>query len=196
MTEKVNMYTKGKIYKIVNDVNDDIYIGSTVKQLSNRMAGHRSHSKILDNAKVYEFMRLIGVEHFDIILLESFPCNSKEELRAREHYYISTLKPVLNTNDSIDDVEKRIKNHRASSKLYAETHKSDISIKNIVYYEQNKQVICEKVKKYRDANKAKINASQKKLIKCDACNIDILKHHSSRHNKTKKHINNVQKLNF
>ena len=39
-----NMYSRGKIYKIVSDCTDKIYIGSTCeKYLSNRLAGHRKY---------------------------------------------------------------------------------------------------------------------------------------------------------
>ena len=37
-------YGNGKIYKIVNTIDNDIYIGSTCQPLSKRMAWHRSHS--------------------------------------------------------------------------------------------------------------------------------------------------------
>jgi hypothetical protein len=158
------------------------------------MAGHRSHSKIADNAKIYQFMRLIGTEHFNIILLELFPCNSKEELRAREHYYITTLKPVLNTNDSIMNLEKMVETKRLSGKIYREVNSDKISIKKADYYEENKQAICDKAQTYRDTHQEKIKAEKKKLIKCDACKIDISYPHYARHCKTKKHLDNAQSL--
>ena len=41
-------------------------------------------------------MNEIGVQHFQIELIETYPCNNKEELLAKEGYYIRTLKPSLN----------------------------------------------------------------------------------------------------
>ena len=38
-------YSKAKIYQIINDVSDDIYIGSTCQPLSKRMAEHRTSMK-------------------------------------------------------------------------------------------------------------------------------------------------------
>ena len=38
-------YSKAKIYNICNDVDDEIYIGSTCQSLSQRMAEHRRTTK-------------------------------------------------------------------------------------------------------------------------------------------------------
>ena len=34
-------YKNAKIYKVLNDVTDDVYVGSTCQTLSKRMAEHR-----------------------------------------------------------------------------------------------------------------------------------------------------------
>ena len=34
-------YKSGKFYKIVNTIDDKVYIGSTIRSLSQRMGGHR-----------------------------------------------------------------------------------------------------------------------------------------------------------
>ncbi|WP_396128028.1 GIY-YIG nuclease family protein [Clostridium sp.] len=91
------MYKRGKIYKICNDVDSELYIGSTVKNLANRMSRHRSASKIQDS-KVYLKMNKLGQNHFKIILLEEYSCETREQLRAREQYWIDLLKPALNSN--------------------------------------------------------------------------------------------------
>ena len=44
-------YSKGKIYKIYNTINDDIYIGATVQDLKLRLSGHISNSKKDDFCK-------------------------------------------------------------------------------------------------------------------------------------------------
>ena len=38
-------YSKGKLYHIVNDLDDYIYIGSTTERLSSRMAKHQFDMK-------------------------------------------------------------------------------------------------------------------------------------------------------
>jgi len=58
-------YQNSKVYKIINENNEIIYIGSTAeKHLSQRFQTHRHKSP---NNK--------------IILIENYPCNNREELR-------------------------------------------------------------------------------------------------------------------
>jgi len=76
-------YQNGKVYKIVNDVNDMVYIGSTTTPLPKRFSGHKAQSRDR-TSKFYEAMKSIGVDHFRIVLIELFPCTCKAELEARE----------------------------------------------------------------------------------------------------------------
>ena len=80
-------YIKGRIYKIYNDITDDIYIGATTQLLCERMRGHREACKASKkhiNNKLYKCFNEHGIQHFYIELLENFNCNSKEELTAKE----------------------------------------------------------------------------------------------------------------
>jgi group I intron endonuclease len=161
--EKLNMYHKGKIYKIVNDINDDIYIGSTVKQLSNRMGGHRSCAKT-KTSHIYNTMRELGIEHFKIILVESFKCDNREELLAREDYYIQLLKPALNMISAVFNIEKRVEYQIDYNKIYYNEHKD------------------------KTLEKGKIR------FHCDFCDCDVTMYHKSSHNKTKKHLTNSKSV--
>ena len=71
-------YSKGKIYKIWNDVDDRIYIGSTCQTLAQRMGEHRRmiNCKSKMNCKIYQVMREIGVERFKIELIEECKCEN------------------------------------------------------------------------------------------------------------------------
>jgi len=77
-------YSKGKVYKVVNSVNDVIYIGSTCQPLSARMTGHRWKARSEQTQAMYCAMRELGIEKFRIILVEEFPCISKSQLEAKE----------------------------------------------------------------------------------------------------------------
>ncbi len=155
-------YENSKIYKLVNDVNGSIYVGSTVNPLWQRKSVHCNKSKDLTrNSKLYQLMRSIGVEHFKIILIENFKCKSKNELCAREQYYIDELKPSLNTYGAfLDNEVRKIKKNELDR----------------IYRENNKEIL---------------KAQDQIIIHCDACDCDIRKRKVSRHNKSAKHITNL-----
>ena len=83
-------YKHAKIYQIVNDITDDVYIGSTCQPLSKRMAEHRAsmRTKRDSHNRLYQKMLDIGVEHFNIYLIKETPCENKEQFRAIEGEYI------------------------------------------------------------------------------------------------------------
>lgn len=148
-------YSNGKIYKLVNNVNNLIYIGSTINKLRVRFAGHKVPSKINNRkSKLYELMREIGKYNFKIILIENFSCNSKEELNSREQYWIDKLNPELNMLGAIFNEENR---------------KTKTKIRNERYYKENKEETLKKQGKKYQCNCGKILTIGKK----------------ARHNKTK-----------
>jgi hypothetical protein len=84
-------YQKGKIYKLVSLVSNEIYIGSTIRPLYERKGHHISAYKACLKEKKYKCCysyKLIEKGDVDIILIENYPCNNKEELHARERYHI------------------------------------------------------------------------------------------------------------
>lgn len=84
----------GFIYKIVNDVNNKIYIGQTVQNPSKRLQGHINDAFIIDYSKMdYKYnhkfaraLRKYGPEHFEMIIIEE--CDI-EKLNEKEVYYIN-----------------------------------------------------------------------------------------------------------
>ena len=77
-------YQEGKIYKIYNTINDDIYIGSTTQKLCERMREHRTYCKIRAHLPLYKAMVEYGKGYFYIELLEKHPCSDKDELRKKK----------------------------------------------------------------------------------------------------------------
>lgn len=86
-------YQKSKIYKLVCNDPEKIYIGSTTqKYLCNRFQGHKQDfKKKIKNTTSRELFEIGGVK---IVLIENFPCNTKDELLSRERYYIENFKCV------------------------------------------------------------------------------------------------------
>ena len=101
------------VYKIVNCVNGDFYIGKTTKKLSHRIQRHFSNSSgcVKFKAAVAKY----GKENFLVEIL--VVCSSVEELNNTEIRLIRELKPVYNITCGGDGGATRIGyKHREDAK--------------------------------------------------------------------------------
>jgi hypothetical protein len=139
-------YQEGKIYKIMNDETDEIYIGSTCSSLAKRYAKHKyNYNSYKNNKENYiTSFKIFDYLSSKIILIELFPCNSKEELTAREAYYIKLL-PCVNKIIPLRTEQE----YKEYYKQYRDENKDKIKEYRKVYYEEHK----EDEKQYRDKNK-------------------------------------------
>ena len=174
-------FSKGKIYKVINDYNDDIYIGSTCDTLKTRFRKHQTDAeiKIDSNRPFYKLIREIGFNRFKIELIEDFPCLNINELRQREGHYIKELATLnkqiagrtskMYYNDNIDDLKekKKIYNEKNKEKLkekrkeWCENNKESIKEYNKKYSDEHKENLKEKRKIYIENNREKINAQRR-----------------------------------
>jgi hypothetical protein len=129
-------YSTTKIYKIESHLGDKIYIGSTtIKYLSQRMQQHICHYKRwkIENTSQkitsFELFDEYGIDNCKIVLIEEYPCTSKDAKNAREGHFIKTI-PCVN---------KRIEGRKKGE-----------------YYKDNKQIICQKQLIYRGEHKEQI----------------------------------------
>ena len=84
-------YQKGKIYKIISNETNEIYIGSTIQSLSKRLAGHRRDYKNYYGGNLKSFkssFNILKYGDYKIVLIEEYLCDNKEQLLKREQYYI------------------------------------------------------------------------------------------------------------
>jgi hypothetical protein len=80
-------YKLGKIYMIYSIENpEDRYYGSTTQPLSKRFYGHTKENTSTSKLLFEKY----GVDGCKIELVEDFPCETKEQLCAREGHYIRT----------------------------------------------------------------------------------------------------------
>ncbi len=154
---ETNKYARGKVYKIISNNIPDVYIGSTCEpMLASRLAKHKGGFKLWKSGKRHytSSYEILEQNHYEIILIELYPCNSKDELHKRERYYIEQTPNCVN---------KRIpsRTHQESSKIYRENHKDVIKGKNKIYREQNKDAISDKGKVYCEQNKNVLNEKKK-----------------------------------
>jgi hypothetical protein len=149
--QKTTNYNKGKIYKIqpnIECLENEIYIGSTTKDyLSQRLVQHKSaykrwvDTKAGGNVRVYSLFEKYGIDNCSIYLLENYPCNSKDELTAREGHYIQTTKCVNKFIPNLPvEVRKANKKARAkiTQKLYNEKHAETMKARRKILYAENK----------------------------------------------------------
>lgn len=116
---------EGKIYKIVNDdIPDKVYYGSTIQPLCKRYYTHRTTTNCTSN-------ELFKIGKPKIILVENYPCETLEDLRQREQYYILNNKCV---NKLVPRNKEQAKEHR---RQYTTAYSG-------YYYEKNKERLNKK----------------------------------------------------
>ena len=104
-------YQQGKVYKVLNTIDNETYVVSTCEVLSQRMARHRSQVKFEPHYKLYKHMHELGVEPFYIELIEDYPSERNEQVVKREGEIIRSL-GALNTCGTIDIKESKSGYHR------------------------------------------------------------------------------------
>ena len=157
-----NKYQRGKIYKIISNQTNDVYYGSTVEPyLTNRLSKHRqSYKQWLNKKDKYTTSyEIVKFEDAKIILVETFPCNTKYELLAREQFYIDNS-DCVNKLKAYCGVSK-IEYHKQYKKKYHEENKEKILKYIKQYYKDNKQKIAQHTKQYNEENKEKISQYKK-----------------------------------
>ena len=186
-------YQNGKIYKIESVKGEKVYIGSTTKKyLSQRMDKHRSNykdwKKGSDQGKYSSFVLFeeYGLDNCNIILLESCPCNSKDELRSREAHHIRAEKNCVNnvipqrTSEEYYNDKKLIIN--AKSREYYATH------------QENRHQYLERTKEKRRQQAKERYEKQSETSECP-CGITCTAYYKRKHEKTKTHLEYLSKLN-
>ena len=86
-------YENGKIYQLVNFVNDYVYVGSTCGSISKRLHNHKRKylSGQAATRKLYQMVDEIGWDNFRMILVENYPCSCRADLLKREHHHIQQV---------------------------------------------------------------------------------------------------------
>jgi hypothetical protein len=156
----MSKYQQGKIYKIISESTDKIYIGSTILPLNKRFNLHMSDYRkwVNDKGKFHGSYEMIFQGNAKIELIENYPCNFKQELFKREQYYHDKNKDKITNlmNAHGLDLEKQEERQKYHNK------------KN---YKKN---LIEKMKS----------------INCDYCNVTQMKCNMAKHRKTIKHKDN------
>jgi len=204
MGNKIKNYSNGIIYKLCckNPNIENIYIGSTTdidcrKQYHINSCNNKNDFSY--NNYKYKFIRENGnFENWDIIIVEKFSCDNKEQLEIRERYWYDKLKPQLNSIKPRSTIkEKNLLKNEWNKKN--KNKKNEWSKKNYSNNDDRKKYINDYNKKYYEENKStyhnlyKNNYIKNGKINCEICNCSIIKSNLKRHQQSKKCLNN--KLN-
>jgi hypothetical protein len=131
------------------------------------------------------------------VLVENYPCNSKDELKARERYYIENNDcvninvPTITTKEKIEAEPEKTKEMK---KKWNE--KRAIKKKNTKYICETCNVEIQLSNKKKHENR-KIHLEKKGVSRrpethfCTTCNYEMKYDSKIRHEKTKRHLDNL-----
>ena len=164
-------YANGKLYRIVCNVTGEHYYGSTCQDtVAQRLTGHVRHFKswIITGNGFYTSFPIIKRGNYSIILVETFPCKSKNELSQRERFYIENNECVNKVIPSQTHVEYLVVHKLEIAKQkqsYRQENIDKIKIQEKEYYEANRDVILKQKKEYNETNREKILLRRRELYR-------------------------------
>jgi hypothetical protein len=174
-------YSQGKIYRIcLPGMEEFCYVGSTYQNLNERLWDHK-YSATSDKVH-YKFASCIFFTEDNepiIELLEEFPCETKQELLAREKIWCDKYPDRVNKNPPILTEEERLIRSREISLKYFNKNKEKQRAAHRAYLAKNKEEQNEK-NRLRMAEKRKTGFFSEK-IKCEICQKEISRNCLSRH---------------
>ena len=158
-----------------------------------RFSSHKYSIKNNISGGKYTYFYSLPITDIHIELIENYPCNTNDELRKREDYYIQfslSDKYCLNTFRAFQSEDDK-----KDSKRYYYTLNIDKIKENMkTYYEANKETIIESHRDYNQENREKIDAYQAQYRLDNAekrreYSKEYVKEHQEQVKKTKKKYN-------
>lgn len=134
----------GKIYKLVSFETNTCYVGSTTERLlSSRFAKHKyDYNKWLSDSAIYRTSyELVKYDDCDIILLENYPCKSKEELEARERYWLENTDNCVNKQIPTRTQKEHYEDNKEHFKAYK--HEWYLNHKDTHNAKGKERLVCE-----------------------------------------------------
>jgi len=171
---------KGIIYAIKSKQTDNIYIGSTLNTIKERMKNHRGdYNKYkLGTHRYMTSFKLLEYDDYYYEIIKELEVNDKKELHKKEGEY------QLNTNNCIN---KLIAGRTTKEYLCIEENKEKRKQQRKIYEEINKEKRKQQRKIYEEINKEKIK-QQRKIY--EEINKEELK---KKREENKEHNNNISK---
>lgn len=171
-------YANGKIYKIVCNITGEQYIGGTIQKLSQRLTTHVVNKNKNNGCKS---KNIILRGDYQIVLIENYPCDNKEELAKKEREHIEanicvnkniptrTREEYIETNRELISLyhKNNYIAHKEAidlrNKKYMDTHKEEQTLRAKAYYNTHKELIGIKHKEWRDTHKDYYNTNKDEI---------------------------------
>jgi len=193
--EKENKHSRGKIYKIVCGETGEVYYGSTCEPtVARRLTTHVQHYRLWKKGK-NDFVTsypIIDRNNYNIYLVENFPCDTRDQLKAREGWY-QLNNACVNKHVAGQTIKQWYKVNKTQlaekHAIYYTENKTQLAEKKAIYYTENKTQKLEYQSQYNVKNK--IHLTEKNTCACGG------KHttgHKSKHSKTKLHQTYITNL--
>jgi len=214
-------YKKSVIYKLCcKDVSiTDCYVGSTTS-FNKRKSAHKcvcnNVKNKCHNLNVYQFIRDHGGgwQNWDMIVVESFPCESKNELHTRERYWLESLNATLNkriptrsgkewSEDNAEKLkkyrqtncerhketlriwnEKNVEKIKEDKRIYQKKHSEKLKEYQRIYNKNNYESLNKKRREYQQNNSESISERRKEKIPCPHCDKMLRRDSMKKHIKT------------
>jgi len=160
------------------------------------MSQHRYDAK--DPTKFCKSKFMLQYNDAKILLVESFPCNSKDELLQREQYWIDQLREFAVNQQKAhtgltkveylqqyrDEHKEQYKQYYQGNKDKFKVYEQKYSVKRAEY--RSLESTKERRKQYYQENKQRIFNETSQVIQCE-CGALITKGKHTQHQKSKKH---------
>jgi hypothetical protein len=190
-------YSKGVIYMLEPTVEyeaGDVYYGSTINSLYKRFHTHKKKKSDISSRHLFQKYG----NNIKIVLVKSFPCNSKQELFAEEGKYIRENQCVnkqiagrskeewrQDNKEEIKAYRKAyIQEHQEERKAYNQKHKEEIKEQKKAYRQEHKEKLKAYSKAYRQKHKEEIKQKIKCVCGCMISKTNLIKHKlSNKHTK-------------
>lgn len=157
-------YDTGKIYKLQCS-DGKYYFGSTIRPLAARLSSHKYASKNAETNNTYKHINTIGWDKVTIVLVELFPCETKQQLLQRELWFINEHKHddlCLNTRNPLSDNTPEAKQkHKDNCKEYYVQHRDELLQKRREYQNENREKRTEYNSEYRQQHSEKLKEYDK-----------------------------------
>ena len=180
-------YQLGKIYKIIHLDTNECYIGSTceptlAQRLAKHVANHKAYTK--GTGGYCTSYIIIEKDDYDIILIENYPCNNRDELHARESHFTQTVACVnkIKNQGIINEIGQQ-----EYQKEYRKENKDCLKEYDKQYHLHNKEKKQEYNKLYHEAKKDSLKQQQNAKYLC-CCGGTYMHCNKSKHLNTHKHI--------